>query len=248
MPIVIPSNPKEELKKNSDKYATMVAKGIPRGRCQAFEVPTDSAMEEFKTLWANKSLWELWCVSLTHQFYILQWAMKHGSSSLQDVVTFCARIGQLPNQTVAAMRDGAKCAQVLGAGAEAAAGAVEALHKATRTLPYDVGAFKGALQPVLTALPDSDVTCKAFTDADGYAFHLVRADIAFSKKKGIENFEKAAKPLLIGVGGFGLVQLAFEDEFGQPFALKRQFIYNIVSCDDVVGVGLGRGLLAGREK
>ena len=72
------------------------------------------------------------------------------------------------------------------------------------------------------------MTCQAFLDTPKWALELLRADLAVSKPKGIADFEKVAKPLLIGVGGFGLVQLAFENTFGKPFALKRQFVYNIM--------------------
>ena len=76
--------------------------------------------------------------------------------------------------------------------------------------------------------PRIAVTCQAFLDTPKWALELVRADLNLSKPKGIADFEKVAKPLLIGVGGFGLVQLSFENTFGKPFALKRQFIYNIM--------------------
>lgn len=156
MPIEIPENPKDALKKSSEKYAVLVNKGVPRGRCMEFEQPADSVVEEFKTTWSSKSLWEMWAQSYTHQFYLLQWAMQHGSADLKTIVTFAARIGQLPNQTATALRDGEVCAKECGAGAGAASAAVATLHKETRNLPYDVGAFKAGLQPILSAMPEAD--------------------------------------------------------------------------------------------
>ena len=55
---------------------------------------------------------------------------------------------------------------------------------------------------------------------------MVQADFNVSRTKGSTDFADGAvpKPLLVGVGGYGLVQLAFLGDWGMAYALKRQNI------------------------
>ena len=55
---------------------------------------------------------------------------------------------------------------------------------------------------------------------------LIQADFNVSRTKGGKDFADGSvpKPLLVGVGGYGLVQLAFLGDWGIPYALKRQNI------------------------
>ncbi|KAL1495906.1 hypothetical protein AB1Y20_014549 [Prymnesium parvum] len=230
-------DPKAELKKKGEAYAGYIVHGVPRSRCRPFELPPANAADDLVASWKDKNFWEMWAQSRAHQFFLMQWALQHGSTDLKAVVKFAARVGVLPNRPTPEAK--AAIAGESGIGADLSAGtreqgvskakeAIDPLHKLTRKLPYDAVAFKEALGGLLGVVPTADITCKEFLETPKWAAELARADYIISQPKSAINFEKAAKPLLVGVGGFGLVQLSFEDQWGLPFALKRQNIYMIM--------------------
>ena len=192
----------------------------------------DGAQEKMASEWLGKPLWDLWAKGKLHQFYIMQWAIqKSGKAPLVAVIKFVLRlsvIADIAGSAMGAVFDGL-AADLKTAGhadPDGAVGAakadIKALHAATRRLPYDVGVFTAALNGLLAAVPEAKVDSNEFFGNADFAMHLVRATHITAAPKKQENFNKAAKPLLIGIGGYGLVTLCFESQWGVGFALKRQ--------------------------
>ena len=150
-------DPRAELKKKGEVYAGYIVHGVPKSRCKPFELPPDGATDEFIAKWSGQSFWSMWAQSRAHQFFLLQWAMQNGSDDLKAVVKFMGRVSCLPNQPLPSALTA--IAGDLKVAADAAKGAIDALHKATRTLPYPAE-FTSALAPVLAAVPGAETTCK----------------------------------------------------------------------------------------
>ena len=88
--------------------------------------------------------------------------------------------------------------------------------------------FIASLSDLMVVAPGCSLTCTPFLEAPGWARALAFANYTATAPKGASNFRKAVTPLLVGVGGYGLVDLAFEDQWGMPFALKRQNMTMVV--------------------
>ena len=227
-------NPREELKKKSEKYADLIYYGIPNIKRSEFDQPPDNALSKLTVEWMGTPLWEMWALGKIYQFYIMQWALQQSDRPhLGAVVRFVLRLSHLADiegtaalSIVAALKSDLQKGGMDAAGANAAADAASSelkkLHAATRRTPYDNGAFTVSIAPLLAAVPDASVNADEFFANKEWGSALSRAAFATSQPKEQANFDKAAKPLLIGVGGYGLVTLAFEDQWGSAFALKRQ--------------------------
>eukprot|EP00966_Prymnesium_polylepis_P325130 7381114-Prymnesium_polylepis.1 len=150
-------DPRAELKKKGEIYAGYIVHGVPKSRCKPFELPPDGATDEFIAKWSGQSFWSMWAQSRGHQFFLLQWAMQNGSDDLKAIVKFMGRISCLPNQPLPSALTA--IAGDLKPTVDAAKGAIDALHKATRTLPYTAD-FTSALAPILSAVPGAETTCK----------------------------------------------------------------------------------------
>ena len=230
-------NPREELKSKSERYAQMIYYGLPLSKLKEFDPIPDDAQEKMASTWAGKPLWELWCMGKLYQFYIMQWAIqKSENPQLVAVVKFMLRLSGLADISGSAMEavyDGLGADLKAAGGPEEAALAaaksgIKALHASTRLSPYDVGAFTSAMSGLLAAVPNAQVDSNTYFADKDFGLHLARATDIMAKPKHQENFNKAAKPLLIGVGGYGLVTLCFDDQWGIPVALKRQNISMVV--------------------
>lgn len=222
-------NPKEALKKSAASYAQYVKYGLPCQKLQEYDELPAGGQTEMAAAWSGRSIWQLWAKGKLYQFFLTQWAIGKspcGSTDLQAVIKFAARVSHLVELKSA---DADAIVAGLGAdggaaGVDAATAALPALFAATRKHPYDSGAVVAALQPVLEALPGAAAKCDDFFAKAEWSFNLARAVHIVSRPKTHANFAKAAKPILIGIGGFGLVELAFEDTWGTSFVLKRQNI------------------------
>lgn len=181
--IEIPKDPREQLRLKSKTYAAYVTNGLPRSCCRPFDLSPESHTENLMAQ-RNSSLWKLWCESQTHQLYILQWAMQHGSPGLQAVALFLARVGSLPDQPAAAAKDGAvwraclrddladRPRREIDNVSEAATAALNALYALTRKLPYHADAFLAVLRPLLRVVPEANVCCAHFLETPRWAGEL----------------------------------------------------------------------------
>lgn len=230
-------NPRDALKLNSERYASYVWYGVPKSKCSPYELPAEGAPEELATAWKERSFWELWAGGKLNQFYLVNWALQQSDAAgLQACVRFVLRASNLasPNAaegTLDALKqeltescDGG----VADAAHAAAKAAVGDIFNATRAVPHDAAAFRTSISSLLEAVPGSAIDCAAFFNNQAWGSALCRAQFITSRVKDAGNFGKKIKPLLIGVGGYGLVQLAFEDQWGAAFALKRQNVSMVV--------------------
>jgi serine/threonine protein kinase len=227
-------NPRAELKKQSEKYATLIYYGIPDHKRAEWDQPANEELSKLTADWMGRPLWEMWALGKIYQFYISQWALQQAERpQLAAVVRFVLRLSHLADaesntadNIVYGLRTELAKAGLDEASIEAAAAAGKAdmskLHAATRKSPYDSGAFTIALAPLLAAVPDGGVNADEFFSHKEFGAALCKAVYNIKQPKKQENFARAIKPLLIGVGGYGLVTLAFEDQWGAAFALKRQ--------------------------
>mmetsp|Transcript_42697 Transcript_42697/g.106265 ORF Transcript_42697/g.106265 Transcript_42697/m.106265 type:complete len:645 (-) Transcript_42697:500-2434(-) len=219
----IPIDPRAELHKKGEAYARQVARGLPRSRCQPFARLKAPLSSPLIVEYADKSFWELWSRGRIFQFFLLQWALQHGTPHLRDVSKFVIRIEMLPRDPSPVDRE--SVAGALSVGEGVAVEIMDELLEVTRALPHDASEFLRVLAPLLAEVPAADISCKSFFDTPGWAAHLANVDHIICQKKSISNF---VKPIIIGVGGYSIVQLAFENTWGIPLALKRLPVHHVV--------------------
>ena len=110
-----------------------------------------------------------------------------------------------------------------GAAEAAAKGAIVELQTLTsRTFPLETMSVLKCLAPLIEAVPASGITCDKYIEDADWTNALCKAVSIVSTKLGAADFkpEKVPPPLLVGVGGFGMVELAFlADWCGQPLSL-----------------------------
>ena len=232
-------NPRAELKKKSEKYADYIYYGVPLGNLKDFDEPPDNALAQMTSKFMGVPIFEMWAEGKMQQYYIAQWAMQTDRPHLQAVVKFVLRISHLADIEGAAtsaifeaLRKDLTAAKMAAddvtTAVDSARSELKKLHSATRRTPYDNGAFTVSIAPLLAAVPEAAVTTDEFVSDKKWGASLCRTMFLVSQPKSQENFEKAVKPLLIGVGGYGLVTLAFENKWGAAYALKRQSITMIM--------------------
>jgi hypothetical protein len=199
-----------------------------------FEPLAEGVQAATSAEWMGRPLWELWAQGKVYQFYIMQWALQLPErGELKAVVRFILRLSHLADidsaaseQILAALRSdlaASPSGEAIAANAlRSMRPAMSKLFAATRRTPYDLGAFTVHLAPLLAEVPAADTTADEFLTNKDWGFNLCRAVAIISRPKAQESFATAVKPLLIGIGGYGLVHLAFDDKWGTAVALKRQ--------------------------
>ena len=143
-------NPKEELKKKAENYASMIRYGLPFQKLNEYEQPPDDAHSKLAAEMAGKSLWDLWARGKLYQFYIMQWALRDSATNeeLKSLVKFVLRVthlAELNSDAAAAVAADCKAA-------DAAKAALPAVFAATRKTPFDVPAFQSSIKPLLDAV------------------------------------------------------------------------------------------------
>ena len=53
-------NPREELKKKSEKYAQLLFYGLPNAKLSEFDPLPDGAQAKMAVEWLGRPIWELW--------------------------------------------------------------------------------------------------------------------------------------------------------------------------------------------
>ena len=98
------------------------------------------------------------------------------------------------------------------------------LHRLTRMLVYDQTAFAECLEPILVALPKASVEITLLLEDPRWVGEMVLLYWLAEQKVEEESF---VQPRPIGVGGFGIVSIAFKADTGRAYALKRSKIGRI---------------------
>lgn len=228
-------NPREELKRKSSRYADYISYGVSQDKLDEYDELSDNNQSKMSKYWTCRPIWELWAEGQIYQYYITQWALQRtdNAGELQAVVRFVLRLSNLAEidsadsgkimvglktDLVASGMD----STAVAAATAAAKSKLVLLHEVTRRTPCDSNAFTFHLSPLLAVADGANVNADEFFQCKDWGFNLCRAVHIVSQQKEHINFTKAVKPLLIGVGGYGLVMLAFDNQTGRAVALKRQ--------------------------
>jgi hypothetical protein len=167
MPYPKDFNPKEELKKQGEKYAGWIRYGLMIQLLKDYETElngtsVEDAVKALSAEFAGKPLWELWRDGKLTQFYLMQWAMQNGSAELKAVVRLVLRVTHLADVESGAATAIVEAFKADGGDAEVAKSALPALFAATRKYPFDSAAFAASLSPVLSAHAGASIACDQF--------------------------------------------------------------------------------------
>lgn len=229
-------------KEDAELHTKFLNEGLTATRIKPF-APVDAAeldaAESELAAFKAKPVFELWCTGELARWHVLHWAMEDMSQSHRSAVAglgrFLLRAAKL-NVPTSKEELGSEAGSVkrvcialksdTGIDVAAAEVALSSLHATMRKAAvFDAPTFIDALQPLLTLLPNAAVTADAFLGSS-WGKELARGQACISKPFAHEQF---LKPMLLAVGGFGVVDIAWNEIWAKPYALKRQNMAMLVS-------------------
>ena len=64
-------NPREALKKSSERYATFIYYGLPINKISEYDELPSNGRGKTSAEWMGRPLWELWTMGKVYQYYIM---------------------------------------------------------------------------------------------------------------------------------------------------------------------------------
>lgn len=194
----------------------------------------DAARKSLVQRFAGQPIWGLWCDGHLARYFLGRWAQQE-SPILQAVMRFALRCEGLLHadmpEAKRSCRGLLKDVKIQGAVDDIDKGelkdtisncCVTGMVTSTNSTPYDAPLFISSVQPLLQLLnlPKDALTCDAFL-ASPYADELLRAQHVAAIQPRADDFVTRR---LLGRGAYGMVELSFRADSGQPMALKRQHL------------------------
>jgi len=218
--------------------AKWIREGLPGNLRNAMPVIPSSSkndlIEKFKSDWKDKSIWQIWCKGTNERYHIAQWVMADDNMAQAQVLArFLLAISSLTSPNVENARDLCRRLSTDISSDEEKQNATFITAQAQLTQLYpllskaeiDETEFSLALAPLLQAQPEAEISAIRLLDNEQWCEELVLMSWQASLPVTEESFTRH-RPL--GVGGFGIVSLAFKADTGKPYALKRSKIGRIV--------------------